>query len=98
MKYEAFAIYDVKCEVFQRPFFCVAEGEALRVFIDICGDAEHPLGKHPEDYSLFAIGQYSDASGEMMPCVVRKIITGLEAFQQGRQTNLKFRSDNDEEI
>lgn len=88
MKYKVYSIYDVQAEIFQRPIFAVAEGEALRAFIDIAGSAEHAISKHPADYSLFYVGTWNDSNGEMIDDVSKCVLTGIEAYQQGRQINL----------
>lgn len=85
MKNGIFSVYDVASESFQRPFTAVKKGEAMRSFIDICQDEKHPLGQHPEDYTLFEIGSFNDASGEVKDIVNEKVITGVEAAASGSE-------------
>lgn len=59
-----YVTYDSKAAVYSRPFFAQARGIALRTFGDISNDPEHPIGKHPEDYTLFEIGSYDDITGD----------------------------------
>ena len=49
MKLNAYTIYDVASGVYMRPFFSQADGQAIRGFKDIATDADHEVGKHPED-------------------------------------------------
>lgn len=88
MKLLVFSIYDVQAEVYQKPFFCLAEGEARRAFVDIIGDPKSALGQHPEDYSLVIIGSYNDNSGLLASVVCKTLLTGREAWVQNRQTTL----------
>ena len=63
MKQLAFAIYDSASEAYMRPFFMNTIGQAIRQFEDLAVDQEHPIGQHPQDYSLFQIGSYTDHDG-----------------------------------
>ena len=63
MMLKVYSIFDSAAGVYQRPFFCLADGEASRAFEDLAGDSEHPVGKHPGDYRLFRIGTYEDVDG-----------------------------------
>lgn len=60
MKLLAFVVRDEKSEAFAHPFFTSANGLAVRMFGDWCTDANTPLGKHPEDYTLFRVGSWDD--------------------------------------
>lgn len=62
MKMRVYAIWDAAVTCYQRPFFCQADGEAVRAFSDLLLDKDHPVARHPEDYSLYRIGQYDDQS------------------------------------
>ena len=55
-----YCVFDVKSGVYDRPFCSVSDGVALRSFTDICLDADHPVGMHPEDYSLYWLGAFND--------------------------------------
>ena len=62
-----YTIYDSKSESYMRPIFCKTNGEALRIFTDIANDPGHSVGMHPEDYTLFLIGEFSEFDGEIKP-------------------------------
>ncbi len=65
MNMNVYAIYDTAAGMYMRPFFCVSDGQANRMFADIVMDADHDVGKHPEDYSLARIGRYNDQNGKL---------------------------------
>lgn len=67
MKVRAFAVFDVKAQVYMPPFFFAERGQGHRQFFDIVQNKDHPIGLHPEDYSLFEVGQYDDATGLLEP-------------------------------
>lgn len=60
MKYKVFAIFDSKVKAFITPFFQRSSGEAIRAFSDAVGDVNSGFCKHPEDYTLFELGEFED--------------------------------------
>ena len=85
MKLNAYTIYDVASGVYMRPFFSQADGQAVRGFKDIATDADHEIGKHPEDYTLYRIGAFNDTTGKMEGEEMEKLTTGLECVHAGRE-------------
>lgn len=63
----AYTIYDRKALQYHSPFFAVADGAALRSFMDLANDPNTSVGRHPGDYVLYRCGAYDDASGSMLP-------------------------------
>ena len=63
MKKLLYVTYDSKAEIYTTPFYMLNEGSAVRSFIDIANDKSHPIGQHPEDYTLFCIGEYDEIEG-----------------------------------
>jgi hypothetical protein len=63
MKLQIFAVWDCKAEAFSRPFFAQSKGAAIRSFQDAANDVSSEIGKHPEDYTLFHMGEFSDDLG-----------------------------------
>jgi hypothetical protein len=63
MKYHIFSVYDEKAKAYITPFFLPEIGQATRVFGDMVNDTNHQFGMHPQDYTLFKIGDYDDGSG-----------------------------------
>ena len=84
MKLKAYTIYDVASGVYMRPFFSQADGQATRGFKDIATDADHEVGKHPEDYTLYRIGTFNDGTGEIEGEQLTKLITGLQCVSMDR--------------
>ena len=97
MKLNAYTIYDVASGVYMRPFFSQADGQAVRGFKDIACDASHDVGKHPEDYTLFRIGQFDERTGELTSMKIKKLATALEMEAEDRnpkQADLKLATEN----
>ncbi len=87
MKLINYSIYDTASGLYSRPFFCQSDGEARRLFVDLVQDADHPIGKHPEDYSLFRTGQFDDTNAVFRNEENECLQTGLEAVAQTRNVN-----------
>ncbi|WNK14465.1 MAG: nonstructural protein [Microvirus sp.] len=60
---KVFAVYDSKVQTYAQPFFVPTAAAALRSFADIAKDTTHPIGKHPEDYTLMELGTYDESTG-----------------------------------
>lgn len=60
---QIFAVFDKKAVAFANPFFYHQKGQALRGFEDAVNDPQSPLSKHPEDFSLWHIGEWNDITG-----------------------------------
>ena len=84
MKLFMYAVFDSAAKVYDRPFCCRSEGEAIRGFSDVCSDANHQFGKHPEHYSLWEVGMYDDNKAKIEPVVARHVASGHELVAQSR--------------
>ena len=75
MKYVMFSCYDSKVEAFMRPWTAQTEGQAIRMFQDELEQPNTEINKHPEDYSLFKIGEFHDHDGTVTPETPAKCVT-----------------------
>ncbi len=101
MRLFIYCVFDSCSGVYDRPWCAQADGVAIRSFGDIAGDADHPIGKHPEFFSLFRVGTFDDNTGDLAPelpvCIgkahelvaaVRKVAPGnLELFDDNLKSN-----------
>ena len=67
MRMFLYAIFDSASGIYDRPFCAQTDGAAVRMFSDLAVDADHVVGRHPEDFKLFRIGDFNDNSGEIQP-------------------------------
>lgn len=65
MKFKIFSIYDSKAESFNTPMFLPAEGQAIRTFEDAVNEKGSPMNTHPEDYTLFLLGEFDTDLGSV---------------------------------
>lgn len=58
-----FAVWDNKAEAFMQPFFSDTVGLALRAFQNNIENPESIMNKYPNDFCLYEIGTFDEASG-----------------------------------
>lgn len=61
-----FSIRDDKVAAYAQPWYAPTRGAALRMFADLVNDDQSAVAKHPEDYTLFELGSYDDATGQFV--------------------------------
>ena len=62
-----YVLFDSKSETYTAPTLNPARGQALRSFSDgVNANDGNMLSKHPEDFTLFEIGEYDIHSGEII--------------------------------
>ena len=98
MRLNVYSVFDVASGVYMRPFFMQSDGQAMRSFSDIAQDAEHDIGKHPEDYSLFRIGHYDDNKGSLVGEAPECLATALEVVAAARRVSRENLEEFDAEV
>lgn len=78
MKMIIFSVYDSKAQSFLPPFFMQNDGMAVRIFSECANDKEHQFGRFSSDFTLFAIGEFDDATGIISPAAQHRSL-GLAA-------------------
>lgn len=64
MKLKVYTVYDCKAECYLKPFYCLSKGEAIRSFTEIANDKSSQIGKYPEDFTLFELGEWCDSDAQ----------------------------------
>lgn len=67
MIHSVFSVFDAKAEAFLPPFVLPKTEMAQRVFSDCVNSNDHQFSKHPDDYTLFHLGTWSDEDGLFTP-------------------------------
>lgn len=60
---KVFALFDSKAQAYCMPFYAPAVGLAVRNVADAAKDPQCTFGKHPEDFTLYQIGEFDDSLG-----------------------------------
>ena len=85
MRVNLYSIFDRASGVYDGPFPIAADGQAVRQFTDFACNADHPIGKHPEDYSLFRVGVWDDVKGSVIPQEPECLARAHECFAKSRE-------------
>jgi hypothetical protein len=79
MKLNVYSLFDSAAKAYTQPFFAHNDGLAIRMFQDnVNSEQENNISKHPDQFTLFKIGEFDDATGEIKTDVVKSLGTGLE--------------------
>lgn len=57
-----FSIYDCKAEAYMAPQCFHTKGQCIRAFAELANDKSTNVGKYPEDFTLFEVGEYDDSN------------------------------------
>lgn len=82
-----YAVRDDKAAAYLLPFFQLTTGMAIRSFSDRCNDITHGFCQHPEDYTLWQLGDYDDETGLISPHPVPLLVR--QGVQCKTQTELE---------
>ena len=63
MKQNIYAVLDTVAVEFQPPFYLKNDAVAVKEFGEACENTETNWNKHPEDYSLYNLGEFDTESG-----------------------------------
>ena len=85
MKRNIYMIYDTATAIYMGPLVFRADGEALREFEALSTNADSKIGKNPEDFSFYKVGEFDDHDGIMVPLDKICLATALEMVAKARQ-------------
>lgn len=91
MRILVFSVFDSKVAVFGAPMFNQYEADMIRAFSDAVNDgsnANNMWFRHPEDYSLFAVGEFDNLTGELKGHLPRNLVTASALKAAGGQMEL----------
>lgn len=84
MTIKLFAVLDSKASFFGQPFSDQQPSSAIRNFSDAVNDSTNPNNlwhKHPEDFTLFQIGEFDNLTGELIPSLPKSLVTGSSVMK-----------------
>lgn len=67
MKLNIYSIYDDTAKAYMQPFFLHNHALAVRAFTDQINqeNSQNPLSLHPEQFTLFHVGEFDDQTGNL---------------------------------
>jgi len=60
-----YSVKDVKSGLFNAPLMFVTKGEAIRGFSQAANDKGTMVGKYPEDFALYELGEFNEESAKI---------------------------------
>lgn len=85
-----FSIFDAKAEAYISPFYMTHTGQAIRTFTDCVNSPDHQFGAHPEDYTIFELGEFDDSTAHFQLMSTPKPLgNGLEFVDSNHPENRK---------
>ncbi len=87
MKAQCYAVFDSCAGIYEKPFFSTTDDLVKREFQDIAVSADHPIGKHPEHYSLWRLGIFNNENGDLHNEANECLWTGIEAVSQAQSVD-----------
>lgn len=64
MKIQIFAVYDASTQMYAQPNFLASTLVAKRMWPEAANDPNTQIGKYPQDFTLFHLGEYDDETGK----------------------------------
>ncbi len=91
MKLNIYSILDSKSGVYSQPFFKLNTSMAVRAFGDLANDELSSVAAHPEDYTLYHIGEYDDGVASLKGITPQPIGNGASYLRFKNQPELPKR-------
>ena len=60
-----YSIFDRTAQAYQKPFYALNDGMAVRLFSQAVNDKQSDFFNNPEDYILYHIGAFDEGTGEL---------------------------------
>lgn len=71
---KAFSILDAKASAYGRPMFFPTDAMVVRSLADAVSDTKSDLCRHAADFSMYEVGSFDEASGQLTPLQAPKYL------------------------
>ncbi len=88
MIHKMFVIYDSKANAYMQPWFLTQNGMAVRAFSDCVNSDDHNFSRHPEDYTLFSLGEFDDQTAKITRAEPISLGNGVQYKKTIQQTDM----------
>ena len=88
MMRQLFSVFDSKAQAFMTPFVEQSPGTSSRAFEAACNEQGHIFNAHPEDFTLFYIGDFDDATASIETLKAPEAIAAAIAMVRQAETPL----------
>ena len=83
-----YSLFDIKSRIFHPPVYCHNDPHCLRMFESELRKKQSIFAEYPEDFQIFNLGTFDDATGDIIPVKKPTLVQTLSA--------LAGETDNDE--
>jgi len=94
MKDYCYAILDAKISDFHMAIFDIKDAGAMRQFSDAVNDSKTKWSKHPEDYSLWAIGSFDTEKGKLEGQIPQNLINATACLSLNGRDPIENEKEN----
>lgn len=77
---KCYAVYDAKINDYHLAIFDIKDEGAMRQFADAVNSKETKWNKHPEDYSLWFVGEFDTTKGELKQFLPANLVNAVAAM------------------
>lgn len=99
MRIKCYAVYDAKISDYHMAIFDIKHEGAMRQFADAVNDKQTKWNKHPEDYSLWYVGDFDSTKGMLESAIPENLVNATAVMTLSKpevgQMEL-FRNGNEE--
>ena len=88
MKVGLYAVLDNCTGVYDGPVPAHNDATAMRNFAHMAQNPEGPIGKNPSDFSLWWVGTYNDATGEIDPQIKKCLLHAIDVITPNNEVEL----------
>ncbi len=96
MKLLVFSVYDEKAEFFSNPFFVAATGIATRMIADLANDPSTTISKHPNDFTLYHVGNWNNTEAKFDNLATPKFIARASEYTQRQEPPIQLAPKEEE--
>lgn len=82
MKLKVYSLFDSAAGAYTQPFFMHNDGLAIRAFSDNVNADNNNVSYHPDQFTLFQVGEWDDISGEIVEISPKKNLGHGLQFKQ----------------
>lgn len=78
--FRLYSVYDSKADSFSQPMVRVNDNVAIRDFGIVVNDkrSENAISVHPEDYTLFCVGEWSSSEGKLSGISPMSVVNAVQ--------------------
>lgn len=81
MRLHIYTVFDKAVNAFMQPFYARSAGEAIRSFTELANDKTTNVGRHPNDYILFGLGEFDDQAGQFHGIEPYRMVAAHEVLE-----------------